>query len=212
MKYEFIESYVGEYAVVLMCCALGVSPSGYYKWLDRSLSERAKRRSRFEQLVMCTFAEYRARYGSVRLAEELNKAGYACSVNYIADIMAKKGIKARNGKGFKYSKDVAAMTNVADNLLRRDFEAESPNQKWVTDITYIWGVNYIADIMAKKGIKARNGKGFKYSKDVAAMTNVADNLLRRDFEAESPNQKWVTDITYIWVKSRWLYLATVLDL
>ncbi|MGR3238957.1 IS3 family transposase, partial [Vibrio vulnificus] len=58
----------------------------------------------------------------------------------------------------------------------------------------------------------RNGIGFKYTKDVAAMTNVADNLLRRDFKAESPNQKWVTDITYIWVKSRWLYLATVLDL
>ncbi|NMV27086.1 DDE-type integrase/transposase/recombinase [Vibrio parahaemolyticus] len=44
------------------------------------------------------------------------------------------------------------------------------------------------------------------------MTNVADNLLRRDFESETPNQKWVTDITYIWVKSRWLFLVTVMDL
>ena len=69
-------------------------------------------------------------------------------------------------------------------------------------------MNYIADIMKEKDIKARNGKGFKYSKDVAAMTNVADNLLRRDF---APNQKWVTDITYIWVKSCWLFLATVMD-
>lgn len=87
---------------------------------------------------MCTFAQYRARYGSVRITEELNEAGHACSVNYVADIMKEKGIKARNGKGFKYRKDVAAMTNVADNLLRRDFESETPNQKWVTDITYIW--------------------------------------------------------------------------
>ncbi|WP_367971465.1 IS3 family transposase [Vibrio scophthalmi] len=47
---------------------------------------------------------------------------------------------------------------------------------------------------------------------MASMTNVADNLLRRDFEADNPNQKWVTDITYIWVKSRWLYLATVMAL
>ncbi|EHH1111331.1 transposase [Vibrio parahaemolyticus] len=66
----------------------------------------------------CTFAQYRARYGSVRITEELNEAGYACCVNYVADIMKEKGIRARNGKGFKYSKDVAAMTNVADNLLR----------------------------------------------------------------------------------------------
>ncbi|HDM8235679.1 TPA: IS3 family transposase [Vibrio campbellii] len=70
----------------------------------------------------------------------------------------------------------------------------------------------MADIMKEKGIRARNGKGFKYIKDVAAMTNVADNLLRRDLESETPNQKWVTDITYIWVKSRWLFLATVMDL
>ncbi|MDO6501242.1 DDE-type integrase/transposase/recombinase, partial [Photobacterium sanguinicancri] len=60
--------------------------------------------------------------------------------------------------------------------------------------------------------KARNGKSFKYSKDVAAMTNVADNLLCRDFQSDSANRKWVTDITYIWVKKQWLYLATVLDL
>lgn len=44
------------------------------------------------------------------------------------------------------------------------------------------------------------------------MTNVADNLLWRQFAAERPNQKWTTDITYIWVKDRWLYLATVMDL
>ncbi|MDO6542955.1 IS3 family transposase, partial [Photobacterium sanguinicancri] len=43
-------------------------------------------------------------------------------------------------------------------------------------------------------------------------TNVADNLLRRDFQSDTANRKWVTDITYIWVKKQWLYLATVLDL
>ncbi|RMZ62372.1 IS3 family transposase, partial [Vibrio anguillarum] len=62
---------------------------------------------------------HRARYGSVRITDELKEAGHACCVNYIADIMKEKGIKARNGIGFKYTKDVAAMTNVADNLLRR---------------------------------------------------------------------------------------------
>ena len=41
---------------------------------------------------------------------------------------------------------------------------------------------------------------------------VADNLLKRDFTATAPNQKWVGDITYIWTQERWLYLATVMDL
>jgi transposase InsO family protein len=41
---------------------------------------------------------------------------------------------------------------------------------------------------------------------------VADNLLNRDFTARRPNEKWVTDITYIQTEEGWLYLAGVLDL
>jgi len=41
---------------------------------------------------------------------------------------------------------------------------------------------------------------------------VAPNLLKRDFVAEQPNQKWLTDITYIPTLEGWLYLAAVLDL
>lgn len=41
---------------------------------------------------------------------------------------------------------------------------------------------------------------------------VAENVLERDFQAHEPNRKWVTDITYIWTREGWLYLAVVLDL
>jgi transposase InsO family protein len=44
------------------------------------------------------------------------------------------------------------------------------------------------------------------------MTNVTGNLLKRNFVAEQPNQKWVSDITYIKVGRTWLYRAAVLDL
>jgi|GEM_PF-6060411 len=42
--------------------------------------------------------------------------------------------------------------------------------------------------------------------------NIAPNLLNRDFTADKPNQKWVVDISYIWTREGWLYLAAVLDL
>jgi transposase InsO family protein len=41
---------------------------------------------------------------------------------------------------------------------------------------------------------------------------VAPNLLQRDFDAERPNQRWVTDITYVWTQQSWVYLAVVMDL
>lgn len=78
-----------------MCRELEMSRGGYYKWCHHTPSERSKRRKRFEQLVMCTFAQYRARYGSVRIAEELNEAGYACCVNYVADNLLRETLSLR---------------------------------------------------------------------------------------------------------------------
>ncbi len=41
---------------------------------------------------------------------------------------------------------------------------------------------------------------------------VAPNLLQRDFDAEHSNQRWATDITYVWTSQSWMYLAVVMDL
>ncbi len=41
---------------------------------------------------------------------------------------------------------------------------------------------------------------------------IAPNLLKQNFTADKPNQKWVVDISYIWTREGWPYLSTVLDL
>lgn len=87
--------------------------------------------------VEAAYTQYRARYGAPRLAVELNQQGIGCSVNHVADLLREKGLRARNGKGFKYRPRTESRTNVSDNLLNRNFNAEQPNQKWVSDITYI---------------------------------------------------------------------------
>lgn len=73
-------------------------------------------------------------------------------------------------------------------------------------------VNYVAELLRIQGLKAHNGKGFNHGGHPLTMNNVADNLLWRQFGAAGPNQKWTSDITYIWVDKKWMYLATVMDL
>lgn len=121
-----------------MCRVLSVSRSGFYRWQKRPQSSRSKYRQYVKEQVSDTFATYKARYGAPRIVKELNDLGISCSKNHVAALLQESGLRARNGKKFKYTRSVEAMTNIHDNLLNRDFTARSPNQKWVTDITYIW--------------------------------------------------------------------------
>lgn len=150
MKCALIAEFCQSYTVRLMCRVMEVSASGYYRWKQRPVSLREQRRAETEAAIMETYESFKARYGAPRIARELTAIGTPCSVNYVAGIMREKVIRARNGKAFKYSRSSEAMTNVADNLLWRQFAAPSPNLKWTTDITYIW-VNdrwlYLATVM-----------------------------------------------------------------
>ena len=122
---------------MMMCRLLKVSRAGFYAWYKRPKSTRQQQRERVSDAVEATFYGFKQRYGAPRLAEELNAQGLRCCVNHVAHLLKMKGLRARNGKGFKYRPRVESKTNVSDNLLARRFNPDGPNQKWVSDITYI---------------------------------------------------------------------------
>jgi transposase InsO family protein len=102
------------------------------------------------EAILKTFAQFKHRYGAPRLEVELNEQGVPCSVNHVAKILAENGLKARNGKGYKFFPGPNAINHVSDNLLARRFTAKRPNEKWVSDITYIKidrGHVYLAVVM-----------------------------------------------------------------
>jgi len=66
--------------------------------------------------------------------------------------------------------------------------------------------------MRSNGIRAKGRRKFKVTTDSEHSKPVAPNILARNFEATSPNQKWGGDITYIWTQEGWLYLAVIIDL
>jgi len=121
----------------MMCRVLDVSRSGFYAFLNRPASARQKRREKVAEAVESTFFAFKKNYGAPRLTDELNANGISCSLNHVAKILQEKGLRARNGKGFKYRPRIESKTHVSENLLARKFDADAPNQKWVSDITYI---------------------------------------------------------------------------
>ena len=145
-----MRDHLERYSKSLMCSVMGVSRWGFNKWLKCAVSAREQRKALYIERIKETYAEFEAAYGAPRITQELNELGYPCSENYIAKIMAEQGLRARNGKGFKYARHSLTMNNVSENLLWRDFAAEKPNQKWTSDITYIWVERrwlYLATVM-----------------------------------------------------------------
>jgi putative transposase len=74
------------------------------------------------------------------------------------------------------------------------------------------GHRRVGRLMRENGITVERTRKFKATTDSDHTFNIAPNLLDRDFKADQPNQKWAGDISYIWTREGWLYLAVILDL
>jgi putative transposase len=74
------------------------------------------------------------------------------------------------------------------------------------------GRRRVARLMRENGMKARQRRRFKRTTDSLHAFPIAPNLLDQDFAATGPNQKWGADISYVWTREGWLYLAVVIDL
>ncbi len=74
------------------------------------------------------------------------------------------------------------------------------------------GHRRVGRIMRESSICVKRSKKYKVTTDSNHKFNIAPNLLDRDFNADKPNQKWAGDISYIWTREGWLYLAVILDL
>ena len=70
----------------------------------------------------------------------------------------------------------------------------------------------VGRLMRENGIVVERTRKFKATTDSDHTFNIAPNLLDRNFTADGPNQKWAGDISYIWTREGWLYLAVILDL
>jgi putative transposase len=137
LTFQFIADHHAQWPVAWMCEALEVSQSGYYAWIGRSPSPAAQRRKELVAAIQGIHAEVKRRYGSPRMTVELKARGYACSENLVAKLMKTQGIRAKTTRRFQRTTDSRHDLPVAENLLDRQFNPNSPNTAWSADISYI---------------------------------------------------------------------------
>ena len=150
MRYAFIEAHRPLWRLPNMCRVLEVSKSGYFAWRD---GREAPRRSRDRALsvhIQAIHQQSRKTYGSPRIHHELKEKGMAVGKKRVERLMKDAGIAVLPLRRFVTTTDSDHDQPIAPNLLEQDFTATAPNQRWVTDITYIptdEGWLYLAAIM-----------------------------------------------------------------
>jgi len=133
-----------------MCRVLEVSRSGFYAWLDRPESPRSKRHRHLIAKIRQIHIENRRIYGSPRIHGELVDQGERVGENTVAHLMRKHHIQSKVHKRFIATTNSRNTKKPAENLLKQEFRAQRPNQKWVSDVTFIptrKGWLYLATIM-----------------------------------------------------------------
>ena len=126
-----------DYPVPLLRRMLSVSASGYYAWVDRPLSNRAREELRLELEIRAADQRTRQTYGPERLQHDLAEHGIRVGVCRIKRIRKKLGIRRRQKRRFKATTDSKHKLPVAENLLGQQFKVSQPNSVWVSDITYV---------------------------------------------------------------------------
>lgn len=124
-----------QFPIVKMSKIFGVSRSGYYRFLKEHQGKREQEEAELLKEITRIFYDHKKRYGSPRVYEELKTIGIQCSKNKVAKIMKTNKLVAKTPKKWKGKK--LSGKEKKPNLLKRNFSAEIPNNKWVSDITYV---------------------------------------------------------------------------
>lgn len=128
-----------EFSVEKMAHILGVSRSGYYAFIKRPLSKRSFNNNVLGEKIRRIFEQSFETYGSPRIHAALKEEGLFCSRKRVARLMHHQGLVAKMTKKFKMQTTIQDKQTPyrAPDLINQDFTANSPNEAWVSDISYI---------------------------------------------------------------------------
>ena len=152
-----------------MCKALKFARSTYYEALVHVPSNKEQEYLKFSAEVSHCFEENKKRYGAVKIHRKLNDNGIPCSIKRVQRHMQRQGLRSVVVKKYNHKANQGKVPDDKENVLNRNFKADTINQKWVTDITYIHvlkeGWTYLASVM---DLYDRKIIGYSYGKNMTA--------------------------------------------
>ena len=108
--------------------------STFYYYLKKYKSNHDKYH-KIKKEIFNIFNENKGRYGYRRITLELKNRGFNINHKTVSKLMNILGIKSIQRPKRRYNLYQGSIGKIANNLLKRDFKADKPNQKWVTDVT-----------------------------------------------------------------------------
>ena len=137
-------------------------------------------------MVRASFVRSDRTYGACRVWHDVLAEGFSCGLHGIERLMRLNALRARPRRR-QLPKDSGERSIIAENVLDRKFEADSPNQKWIADFTYIWtaeGWLYVAGVI---DLFSRRGVGWSM-KDAMTAQMVTDALLMAIWRRGRPRE------------------------
>jgi putative transposase len=148
---RYIEERRGMFGVEPICRVLGVPVSTHYARRSRVPSARELADRELLEEIHAARAGFRRAYGARKTWKELKRRDLVVGRDRVARLMRREGIVGyRRGTRPRTTIQDETATELARDLLQRDFTATRPNEKWVADFTYVrtWnGFVYLAFIL-----------------------------------------------------------------
>ena len=104
----------------------------YYRLKNMKKTDKYKE---IKDEIFSIFHENKGRYGYRRITLELKNRGYKINHKTVARLMRELGLKSIQKPKRRYNSYQGTVGKVAENLLKRNFKANKPNEKWATDVT-----------------------------------------------------------------------------
>ena len=137
MIFRFIDQERANHSVSRLCATLEVSRSGFYSWITRGPSDRAREDAKLTRLIKKIHLSSRSTYGAPRIRAELAARGIRVATKRVARLMRHAGISGVYRRRFRSKESRRPERPPAKDLIRRDFSADRPDRLWVADITYL---------------------------------------------------------------------------